>query len=78
MHLLLRPSRSDSMLDNLGAVVGMHGGVAVAVKNNGRDHRAARRSLTAAFVPLSHGGERRGHIGGGSVGEAGMDPDRRV
>ena len=78
MHLLSRLCRSDGMFDNVGAVVGMHGGVAVAVKNNGRDHRAARHSLTAAFAALAHGGERRGHIGGGSAGEAGMDPDRRV
>jgi hypothetical protein len=32
MHLLSRLSRSDGMFDNVGAVVGMHGGVAVAVK----------------------------------------------
>ena len=78
MHLLSCRCRSDGMFDNLGAVVGMHGGVAVAVKNNGRDHRAARHSLTTALPPMTHGGERRGHIGRGSVGEAGMDSDRRV
>ena len=79
MHLLSRFSCSDGMFDNVRSVVGMHGGVsAVAVKNNGRNHWAARRSLTTAFASLSHGGERRGHIAGGSVGEAGMNPDRRV
>ena len=34
MHPLSRLCRSDSLFDNLGAVVGMHGGVAVAVENN--------------------------------------------
>src|ERR1700691_6240334 len=62
MHLLSRPSRSDGTFDKVGAVVGMHGGIAVAVKNNGRDHRAARHSLTAAFAALAHGGDGRGHI----------------
>ena len=78
MHLLSRPSRSEGIFDSVGAVARMHGGVAVAMKNNGRDHVAARHMLTTALPPLSHGGERRRYIGGGAVGEAGMDPDRRV
>ena len=51
MHLLLRPGRSDSLFDSLSAVVGMHGGVAVAVENNGRDRRAARDSWRPAPPP---------------------------
>jgi hypothetical protein len=77
MHFLLRLGRSDSLFDDLGAIAWMHGGVAIAVKNNGRDHRAGRRR-TSAFAPLPHGGERRGHIGSGSAREAGMDPDRSI
>jgi hypothetical protein len=42
MQFLLRPDRSDSLFDDLGAIVGMHGGVAVAVENNGWDRRSAR------------------------------------
>ena len=59
------------------AVVGMHGAVAVAVENNGGDRRPAGMTATGSAA-LAHGGERRGHVGGGSVGEAGMDPDRGV
>ncbi len=77
MHLLLRHDRSDRVFSNLNAIVRMHGGVAIAVKNNGRDHRAGRRR-TSAVAPLPHGGECRGHIGSGSISKAGMDPDRRV
>jgi hypothetical protein len=34
MHLLLRVRRSHKLLKNLIAIVGMHRGVAIAVKNN--------------------------------------------
>src|ERR1700722_8579352 len=78
MHLLLRLGRSDDLFDSLGAVVGMYGGVAVAMENDGWDLRAACNSLAAGSAALTHRGERRGHVGGGSVGEAGMDPDRSV
>jgi hypothetical protein len=37
MHLLLCAHRSHRLLKNLTAVVWMHGSVAIAVKNNGRD-----------------------------------------
>src|SRR6476619_4807723 len=37
MHVLLRAGRSDRLLKNLIAIVWMHSGVAIAVKNNGRD-----------------------------------------
>src|SRR6185295_14933229 len=37
MHLLLCPHRSHGLLENLAAVVWMHGRVAIAVKDNGRD-----------------------------------------
>ena len=37
MHLLLRARRSQELLTNLIAIVGMHRRVAIAVKNNGRD-----------------------------------------
>ena len=40
MHLLLRVHRSQRLLENLTAVVGMHGRVSVAVKNDGRDSRS--------------------------------------
>src|SRR5580704_4608002 len=53
-HLLLRPCCTDNLFDSLGAVVGMHGAVAVAVKNNGRDRRAARNSLAAGAATLTH------------------------
>jgi hypothetical protein len=37
MHLLLCARRSHQLFENLIAVVWMHGRVAIAVKNNGRD-----------------------------------------
>jgi hypothetical protein len=40
MHLLLCPHRSHGLLENLAAVVWMHGRVAIAVKDNGRDNWA--------------------------------------
>jgi hypothetical protein len=40
MHLLLCPHRSHGLLENLVAVVWMHGRVAIAVKDNGRDNWA--------------------------------------
>ena len=36
-HLFLRSRRTDSLFNNLTAIVWMHGGVAVAVENNNRD-----------------------------------------
>ena len=77
-HLLLRSGRSESLFDSLRAVVGMHGAVAVAVKNNGWDRRAARNSMAAGSATLTHGGERRGHVGGGSRrrGRNGSRPPR--
>jgi hypothetical protein len=78
MHHLSGPCCSNGLFDSLRPVVGMHGAVAVAVKDNGRDHRAARKSCAAGGAPLTHRGERRRHVGGGSVGQAGMDSDRRV
>ena len=46
MYLLLRRGRSDGLFNSLGTVVGMHGGVAVAVENNGRDRRPVRNEST--------------------------------
>ena len=37
MHLLLCPDRSHRLLKNLTAVAWVHGSVAIAVKNNGRN-----------------------------------------
>jgi hypothetical protein len=34
--------------------------------------------MAAGSATFTHGDERRGHVGGGPVGEAGMDPDRSV
>ena len=39
MHRFLRARRTDGLFKNLTAIVWMHGGVAVAVKNNCRDRR---------------------------------------
>jgi hypothetical protein len=36
MHLLPCPDRSYNLFDSLGAVVRMHGGVAVAVETNAK------------------------------------------
>ncbi len=43
MHLLLCAHRSHTPLKNLIAVVWMHDGVAIAVKNNGRDRLAVTK-----------------------------------
>jgi hypothetical protein len=52
MHILLCPGRSDGLFDSVGAVVGMHGGVAVAVENNGRDRLPDRAGLAAGPASL--------------------------
>jgi hypothetical protein len=78
MHRFLRARRTDGLFKNLTAVVWMHGGVAVTVKNNCRDRRPVAGNDPTGSAALPHGGECGGHVGGGPVGEAGMDPDRRI
>src|ERR1700750_3055722 len=65
MYLLSSLCPSNGMFDNIGPIVRMHGSVTVAVKDNGRDHRATCHALTTTFAPLPHGSERRRHIGSG-------------
>jgi len=75
MHLFLRARRTDSLFKNLTTIVWMHGGVAVAVKNDNRDRRPRRLKRPCdRSATLPHGGKRGGHVGGGPAGEAGMDP----
>src|SRR3954469_2297607 len=76
MHALLRTRRSHRLLKNLRAVVWMHSGVAIAVKNNDRDRRPATWNHTVvAHASFSHGDERRGKISGSPAGEARMYAD---
>ena len=79
MHLLLRSRCSDRLLENLIAIVGMHRRVAIAVENNGRDGRPVTWNASVIGpATLSHGDKRRGKVGRGSAGEAGMHTDCRV
>src|SRR3984957_6683206 len=78
-YLFLRVRRTDGLFKNLIAIVGMHGGIAVAVKNNCRDRRpVAGNDPATGSAALPHGGKCGGHVSGGPAGEAGMDPDRRI
>jgi len=73
MHLLLRSRCSDRLLENLIAIVGMHRRVAIAVENNGRNSRPVTWNASVIGpATLSHGDKRRGKVGRGSAGEAGM------
>src|SRR5712664_4076696 len=78
MHLLLCARRSDRLLKNLIAVVGMHRNVAIAVKNNGRDRWPVTSNYLVIAATLPHGGKRRGKVDGGPTGEARMYADCRV
>ena len=79
MHRFFRACRADGLLKNLIAIVWMHGGIAVAVKNNCRDRRpVAGNDPATGSAALPHGGKCGGHVSGGPAGEAGMDPDRRI
>ena len=79
MQRYLRARLADGLLNNLTGIAWMHGGVAVAVKNNCRHRRlVAGNDYATGCAALSHGGKCGGHVGGGPVGEAGMDPDRRI
>jgi hypothetical protein len=74
MHLLPRFGRPDGLFDSSVAIIGMHGCVAVAVGDNGRDRLSVRNSLVAGSAALTHRRERGGHVGRGPVGQAGEIP----
>src|ERR1035437_4348553 len=79
MHRFLRARRTDGLFKNLTAVVWMHGGVAVTVKNNCRDRRpVAGNDPATTSATLPHGGKCRGHVSGGPAGQAEVDPARRI
>jgi len=79
MHGFLRARRTDGLFKNLTAIVWMHGGVAVAVKNNCRDMRpVAGDAPSTRSAALPHGDKCGRHVSGGPVGEAGMDSNRCV
>src|SRR6202030_722535 len=71
LHLLLRARGSHGLRDDVIAVAGMHRGVAIAVKDDGRDGRAVTRSGQNNAGPrrgrqltLLHGEERGGKVVG--------------
>src|SRR5882724_4420772 len=69
MHLLLRARCSHRLLKNLIAIVRMHSGVAIAVKNNGRDSRPVTwNDPVIGPATLSHGDKRRGKVDRGPAG----------
>src|SRR4051795_8151538 len=72
LYRFLRLGFCKRLCESLNAVVWMHGAVSIAVENNGRDGWALRDSSAASDAALTHRGERRGHVGGGSVSKARM------
>src|SRR3954465_15589523 len=76
MYVLLRTRRSHRLLQHLIAVVWMHSGVAITVKNNDRKRRPATwNHPVIAHASLSHGDERRRKINGSPASEARMYAD---
>jgi hypothetical protein len=58
MHHFLRALRPYGLVKNLAAIVWMHGGVAVTVKNNCRDRRpVAGNDPAIGSAALPHGGK---------------------
>ena len=74
--------QSHRLRQDMLAVPGMHRRIVIGVEHNGRDsparcshHCPARGLASRSGSPLSHGGEGRGDVAGGTTGEAGMYPD---
>src|SRR5271156_1898691 len=85
MHRLLPVRGFHRTRDDMIGVTGMHDGITIAVKNDGRDRRpvfANSRSLIelrrASATALPHGGKCRDEIVGRSAGETRMYADGRI
>src|SRR5262249_16888863 len=76
MHLLFGARRFHGLLKNLIAVGWMHGNVAIAVKNDGRDRWPVSSNCVAIGpATLSHDDKRGGKVNRGPTGEARMYAD---
>jgi hypothetical protein len=85
MHRLLPVRGFHRTRDDMIGVTGMHDGITIAVKNDGRDDRPVfenGRSLTelgrSSESAIPHGGKCRDKIVGGSAGETRMYADCRI